>query len=86
MARNRYCTPITPARCHSIGYLFPNRLFNYIGASEVDPDSICNAAGHTAWTLLYGSSIQGFDPRTAARCPLHIGVGRQSLALRAACP
>ncbi|MBK8956913.1 MAG: molybdopterin-dependent oxidoreductase [Proteobacteria bacterium] len=55
-----------------IGYLFPNRLFNYIGASEVDPDSICNAAGHTAWTLLYGSSIQGFDPRTArdARCIL----------------
>lgn len=55
-----------------IGYLFPNRLFNFIGASEVDPDSICNAAGHTAWTLLYGSSIQGFDPRTArdANCIL----------------
>ncbi len=55
-----------------IGYLFPNRLFNHLGASEVDPDSICNAAGHSAWTLLYGSSIQGFDPRTArdARCIL----------------
>ena len=27
---------------------------------------------HSAWTLLYGSSIQGFDPRTArdARCIL----------------
>ncbi len=48
-----------------LGYLFPNRLFNYLGASEVDPDSICNAAGHLAWSLLYGSSIQGFDPRTA---------------------
>jgi anaerobic selenocysteine-containing dehydrogenase len=55
-----------------IGYAFPNRLFNFIGASEVDPDSICNAAGHVAWTLLFGSSIMGFDPRTAAhtRCIL----------------
>ena len=48
-----------------LGYMFPNRLFNHLGASEVDPDSICNAAGHVAWSLLYGSSIQGFDPRTA---------------------
>ncbi|MGE3773072.1 MAG: molybdopterin-dependent oxidoreductase, partial [Gammaproteobacteria bacterium] len=48
-----------------IGFLFPNRLFNFLGASEVDPDTICNAAGHVAWTLLFGSSIQGFDPRTA---------------------
>ncbi|CAN0504380.1 unnamed protein product, partial [Phaeothamnion confervicola] len=48
-----------------IGYMFPNRLFNHLGASEVDPDSICNAAGHVAWTLLFGSSIQGFDPRAA---------------------
>ncbi|HMM75511.1 MAG TPA: molybdopterin-dependent oxidoreductase [Gammaproteobacteria bacterium] len=55
-----------------IGFLFPNRLFNFLGASEVDPDTICNAAGHVAWTLLYGSSIQGFDPRTArdTRCVL----------------
>lgn len=48
-----------------IGYLFPNRLFNYLGASEVDPDSICNAAGHVAWHLQFGNSIMGFDPRTA---------------------
>ncbi len=48
-----------------IGFLFPNRLFNYLGASEVDPDSICNAAGHVAWNLQFGSSIMGFDPRTA---------------------
>ena len=55
-----------------IGFLFPNRLFNALGASEVDPDTICNAAGHVAWTLLFGSSIQGFDPRTVehARCVL----------------
>ncbi len=48
-----------------IGYLFPNRFFNALGASEVDPDTICNAAGHVAWSLMFGTSIQGFDPRTA---------------------
>ncbi|MEQ8496150.1 MAG: molybdopterin-dependent oxidoreductase, partial [Gammaproteobacteria bacterium] len=55
-----------------IGFLFPNRLFNYLGASEVDPDTICNAAGHVAWTLQFGSSVIGFDPRTArdAACVL----------------
>ena len=55
-----------------IGYLFPNRLFAYLGASEVDPDSICNAAGHVAWHLQFGNSVMGFDPRTAkdANCIL----------------
>jgi hypothetical protein len=55
-----------------IGFLFPNRLFAHIGASEVDPDTICNAAGHVAWRLQFGNSIVGFDPRTAkdARCIL----------------
>jgi anaerobic selenocysteine-containing dehydrogenase len=55
-----------------IAYTFPNRLFNFLGASEVDPDTICNAAGHVAWTLQFGTSIQGFDPRTAreSRCIL----------------
>ncbi|MFT4563192.1 MAG: anaerobic selenocysteine-containing dehydrogenase, partial [Gammaproteobacteria bacterium] len=47
-----------------IAYLFPNRFFNFLGASEVDPDTICNAAGHVAWHLLYGNSVMGFDPRT----------------------
>jgi len=48
-----------------IAYLFPNRFFHHLGASEVDPDTICNAAGHVAWHLLYGNSGMGFDPRTA---------------------
>ena len=48
-----------------IPYLFPNRFFNHLGASKVDPDSICNAAGHVAWHLLFGNSIMGFDPHTA---------------------
>ena len=48
-----------------IAYKFPDRFFNYLGASVVDPDSICNAAGHVAWNLLFGNSLKGFDPRTA---------------------
>ena len=47
-----------------MGYAFPNRFFNYLGATEVEPDTICNAAGHVAWELLFGNSIFGFDPRT----------------------
>ncbi len=45
---------------------FPLRFFNAIGATEVDPDSVCNKAGHVAlnWTL--GDSCRGFDPRAAA--------------------
>ena len=47
-----------------IALLFPMRFFLKLGASEVDPDSICNAAGHAALSLLYGESHLGFDPRT----------------------
>jgi anaerobic selenocysteine-containing dehydrogenase len=45
---------------------FGSRFFNAIGATEVDPDSVCNKAGHVAlgWTL--GDSLAGFDPRAAA--------------------
>ncbi len=47
-----------------IALLFPMRFFLKLGAAEVDPDSICNAAGHAALSLLYGESHVGFDPRT----------------------
>ena len=52
--------------------LFPMRFFLKLGAAEVAPDSICNAAGHAALTLLYGESHIGFDPRTIrdANCVL----------------
>jgi anaerobic selenocysteine-containing dehydrogenase len=49
-----------------IGYHFPLRFFNYLGATEVDPDTICNKAGHVALEYLYGTSLDGFDPRSAA--------------------
>ncbi|OGT79215.1 MAG: hypothetical protein A3H91_09950 [Gammaproteobacteria bacterium RIFCSPLOWO2_02_FULL_61_13] len=52
--------------------LFPMRFFHRLGAAEVDPDTICNAAGHVAWRTMFGSSSMGFDPRTAdqSRCIL----------------
>ena len=48
-----------------IGYHFPLRFFNRLGATEVDPDSVCNKAGHVALEYLYGTSLEGFDPRGA---------------------
>jgi len=44
---------------------FPDRFFNHLGTAIVDPDTICNAAGHVAWHLMFGNSVKGFDPRTA---------------------
>jgi anaerobic selenocysteine-containing dehydrogenase len=47
-----------------LGYYFPMRFFNRFGATEVDPDTICNKAGHVALDYVYGTSLEGFDPRT----------------------
>jgi anaerobic selenocysteine-containing dehydrogenase len=43
----------------------PMRFFNRLGATEVSPDTICNMAGHVALRYVYGTSVDGFDPRTA---------------------
>lgn len=48
-----------------IGGWYPIRLFNRMGATEVDPDTVCNKAGHAALELVFGNSLEGFDPRTA---------------------
>jgi anaerobic selenocysteine-containing dehydrogenase len=48
-----------------LGFFFPQRLFNRLGATEVDPDTICNKAGHVALDYMDGTSLDGFDPRTA---------------------
>jgi len=55
-----------------IAYYFPMRFFMRLGATEVDPDSICNKAGHVALKYVYGTSTVGFDPRTISdsRCVL----------------
>jgi anaerobic selenocysteine-containing dehydrogenase len=44
--------------------IFPMRFFRRLGAREVAPDTICNMAGHVALRYVYGSSADGFDPRT----------------------
>jgi anaerobic selenocysteine-containing dehydrogenase len=48
-----------------LAFLFPLRFFHRLGATEVDPDTICNKAGHVALEYVYGTSLEGFDPRTA---------------------
>jgi len=48
-----------------LGFLFPLRFFHRLGATEVSPDTICNMAGHVALSYVYGTSVDGFDPRTA---------------------
>ena len=48
-----------------LAYAFPLRFFNRLGATEVDPDTVCNKAGHVALDYVYGTSETGFDPRTA---------------------
>ncbi|MDB5620385.1 molybdopterin-dependent oxidoreductase [Tardiphaga sp.] len=47
-----------------IGGWFPSRFFNRLGATEVDPDTVCNKAGHAALELTFGDSLHAFDPRT----------------------
>ncbi|MFP6745877.1 MAG: molybdopterin-dependent oxidoreductase, partial [Alphaproteobacteria bacterium] len=49
--------------CSMLAGSFPDRFFNRLGATEVDPDSICNLAGHVALNYTLGTSVVGFDPR-----------------------
>ena len=51
--------------CSAIAGGFPCRFFNRLGATEVDPDTVCNKAGHAALDYTLGTSSTGFDPRTA---------------------
>lgn len=51
--------------CSVIANGFPMRFFNRIGATEIEPDTICNLAGHVALDYVLGISAKGFDPRTA---------------------
>src|SRR5690242_15973408 len=68
--------------CSKIAGGFPARFFNRLGAGEVEPDSICNLAGHVALDLVFGSSYIGFDPRTAkdAACILVWGANPSASA------
>ena len=59
---------------------FGLRFFNAIGATEVDPDSVCNKAGHIALNLTLGDSCTGFDPRAAAHAACIIVWGANPFA------
>ena len=68
--------------CSLIAGSFPLRFFNRIGATEVDPDTVCNKAGHAALQLMYGESTRGFDPRTVdgAQCVMIWGANPSASA------
>jgi anaerobic selenocysteine-containing dehydrogenase len=65
-----------------IAFHFPMRFFKRLGATDVDPDSICNKAGHVALQYVYGTSSEGFDPRTAvdSRCVMVWGANPSASA------
>ncbi|HWF75492.1 MAG TPA: molybdopterin-dependent oxidoreductase [Solirubrobacteraceae bacterium] len=65
-----------------LSYFFPMRLMRRLGGTEVAPDTICNDAGHTALSYVYGTSLVGFDPRTVAqsRCILVWGANPSASA------
>ncbi len=65
-----------------LNYHFPQRFFNRLGATEIDPDTICNKAGHVALEYVYGTSLDGFDPRGAldAACILVWGANPSASA------
>ncbi|MGE0151517.1 MAG: molybdopterin-dependent oxidoreductase [Reyranellaceae bacterium] len=62
--------------CSVIANNFPQRFFNRLGATEADPDTVCNQAGYVALELTIGTAVVGFDPRTAkdSNCVLLWGV------------
>ena len=68
--------------CSLLAGHFPLRFFNRLGAIEVDPDTVCNKAGHVALQLIFGDSLLGFDPRTEAHsdCILIWGANPSSAA------
>jgi anaerobic selenocysteine-containing dehydrogenase len=48
-----------------LAFCFPMRFFHRLGATEVTPDTICLMAGVEALNYVYGTALDGFDPRTA---------------------
>ncbi len=48
-----------------IGGWYPLRFLSHYAATEVDPDTVCNKAGHVALDYMFGDSLEGFDPEQA---------------------
>ena len=68
--------------CSVIAGGFPERFFAHLGATEIDPDTICNKAGHVAWNYVFGNSVNGFDPQTVkdSACTLVWGANPSACA------
>lgn len=68
--------------CSKIAGGFPDRFFNKLGATEVEPDTVCNMAGHVGLSYVLGASALGFDPLTAkdANCILVWGANPSASA------
>ena len=68
--------------CSLLAGEFPQRFFQRLGATEVEPDTICNNAGHEALGYVLGTSVDGFDPKTIAdsRCVLVWGANPSASA------
>ena len=68
--------------CSLLASEFPLRFFHRLGATEVEPDTICNKAGHEALTYVLGTSVDGFDPKTIAdsRCVMVWGANPSASA------
>jgi len=68
--------------CAVLAGEYPQRFFNKLGATEVNPDTVCNNAGHVALGLTLGDSCSGFDPDTAefAKCIVVWGANPSSTA------
>ena len=49
-----------------LAFFFPMRFLHRLGATEVVPDTICNMAGQVALQYVYGTALDGFDPRTVS--------------------
>ena len=71
--------------CSLIAGTFPLRFFNRIGATEVDPDTVCNKAGHVALQLMYGEFDARLRPAHHRWRAMRADLGRQSIGVGAAC-
>ena len=68
--------------CSLIANNFPMRFLSRLGAREVEPDTVCNMAGHVALGYMLGTSVHGFDPRTVkdSKCVLVWGANPSASA------
>jgi len=68
--------------CSLLAGEFPMRFFHRLGATDVEPDTICNNAGHVGLDYVLGTSDEGFDPKTIAdsRCVLVWGANPSASA------